>query len=97
MPITVRGTAHPYKQYTFRISQQTASYLKKTKIDVLALSNNHTMDYGAQGLFDTIAFLREWALPIPERVSVCARPGTGGAALRRNAGDFSVILRSDSP
>lgn len=56
-PITGRGTPVENKPYIFRIEPDDAACLKDLKIDVVSLSNNHLMDYGEEGMEDTIRAL----------------------------------------
>lgn len=60
MSITYRGSVHPRKPYTFRLHPDNANYFKELKIDVVSIANNHILDYGNPGLFDTMSFLKEW-------------------------------------
>ena len=54
--LTDRGT-QANKDYTFRAPPSEAQVLARAGIDVVDLANNHVLDYGAQGLFDTLAAL----------------------------------------
>ncbi len=56
-PITHRGTAFTNKAYSFRVRPEAALSLRDLKIDAVSISNNHLMDYGADGMDDTISFL----------------------------------------
>ena len=56
-PITVRGTAFTNKAYSFRVKPGAALCLRDLKIDAVSISNNHLMDYGGEGMDDTISFL----------------------------------------
>ena len=48
------------KKYQFRNPPTpVATALKQAGIDIVSLANNHSMDYGPQGLLDTIAALRQ--------------------------------------
>jgi poly-gamma-glutamate capsule biosynthesis protein CapA/YwtB (metallophosphatase superfamily) len=53
-PITSRGTPQD-KRYLFRAPDASVPALTAAGIDVVSLANNHTMDYGRDGLADTIA------------------------------------------
>lgn len=53
-PLTSRGAEFIDKKYRFRIKPQAAAALKKAGITTVTLANNHSMDYGAVGLFDTL-------------------------------------------
>jgi len=56
-PLTERGTPHA-KQYVFRSPpERVAPALARAGFDVVALANNHSLDYGVEGLRDTIAAL----------------------------------------
>lgn len=55
--ISDRGAAER-KGYTFRAPPLAARGLATAGFDVLALANNHTLDYGDDALFDTVAALR---------------------------------------
>jgi len=58
-PITDRGTPYPNKQYTYRTSPDTVPGMKEAGFDVFNLANNHTIDYGMEGLLDTMKYLDE--------------------------------------
>jgi hypothetical protein len=55
-PVTERGTKQ-IKEYAYRSSPQALPALKEAGIDLVNLANNHVMDYGPEGLLDTIAHL----------------------------------------
>ncbi len=57
-PITARGTRAKGKKYAFRTPAARTAMLTGAGLDVLALANNHSMDYGAVGFRDTVAALR---------------------------------------
>ncbi|WP_373232855.1 CapA family protein [Cohnella sp.] len=52
--ITTRGTAAENKQYLFRAPPETLPAIKEAGFDYLSLANNHSMDYGWEGLSDTM-------------------------------------------
>ena len=52
-PFTERGTPFD-KTYTFRVPPGLAVGLLDAGFDVVTLANNHIMDYGPEGLYDTI-------------------------------------------
>ena len=54
--LTERGEPWP-KTYNFRTPPRFAPGLATAGFDVVSLANNHTLDYGATGLLDTIAAL----------------------------------------
>src|SRR5690606_33518579 len=57
-PITDRGEPAD-KSYVFRTSPEAVPAIQASGLDVLNLANNHTLDYGLEGLRDTIRYLDE--------------------------------------
>lgn len=55
---TNRGKKAEDKQYTFRVDPQNVQVFKDMQIDVVALANNHTMDFGIEGLTDSFNTLK---------------------------------------
>lgn len=49
--------ANPKKEYNFRSTSKLAKELKHSSIDIVALSNNHVLDYGIEGFKDTLRLL----------------------------------------
>ncbi len=60
--ITTRGTPEP-KSFTFRAPSSALQTLAAAGVDVAGMANNHAVDYGPQGLADTLA--AKDASPIP--------------------------------
>ncbi|WP_033824746.1 CapA family protein, partial [Kitasatospora sp. MBT63] len=60
--ITERGAPEP-KTYTFRTAPKALSVLQASGVDVVSLANNHAVDFGPDGLADTLA--AKAASPIP--------------------------------
>jgi poly-gamma-glutamate capsule biosynthesis protein CapA/YwtB (metallophosphatase superfamily) len=59
--VTKRGT--PYnKQFNFKTGPESLKALKDAGFHMVSLANNHTMDYGEQGLVDTMDYLRDIGL-----------------------------------
>lgn len=56
-PITGRGRPEP-KRYLFRTDPRAVTALRAAGVDAVSLANNHTLDYGRDGLADTIAAAR---------------------------------------
>ena len=57
-PITSWDTAGVDKQYHLRSSPtHTTKLLKKLNVNGVTLANNHILDYGSEGLFETIKYL----------------------------------------
>lgn len=52
--ITRGGTVWPDKQFNFRSDPENLEAMKKAGIDVVSLANNHSLDYGYDGLLDTL-------------------------------------------
>lgn len=55
--ITNRGSEAKDKQYLFRAPPETLPAIKEAGFDYLSLANNHTLDYGWEGLQDTMDYL----------------------------------------
>ena len=58
-PYTERGTKTENKDYNFRADLDTVKYLDDMGADVAILANNHVLDYGQEGLNDTLDVLKE--------------------------------------
>lgn len=62
-PLTHGGNNDVEKKYVFRSPpDKVAGALARTGFDVFSLANNHTLDYGVQGLADTIAALNRYGM-----------------------------------
>ena len=57
-PLTTRGAEYREKKFRFRVNPVAAQALRKAGITTVSLANNHSMDFGAQGLSDTITALK---------------------------------------
>lgn len=55
--ITRRGTPDPEKQIHYRVSPANAAGLTAARVDACTLANNHVLDWGPEGLEDTLATL----------------------------------------
>lgn len=55
--ITREGSPWPNKQFNFRSDPENVGAMKRAGMDVVSLANNHTLDYGYDGLKDTIDYL----------------------------------------
>ena len=62
--ITVRGTPTPNKEYLFRAPPSAFDALRRGGLDVVTVANNHGMDYGAQGLEDTLRTAKRKGFPV---------------------------------
>lgn len=58
-PYTNRGTPTEGKTFTFRADTDAVSYLEDMGADVAIVANNHTYDFGEQGLLDTLDTLEQ--------------------------------------
>lgn len=58
-PFSEGGTPMKDKQFTFRIHPKYISIFKDMSIDIVSLANNHTLDYGTDGLLDSLSTLKE--------------------------------------
>jgi poly-gamma-glutamate synthesis protein (capsule biosynthesis protein) len=61
-PFTEGGEKLP-KNFNFRARPDLVGALAAGGVDVVSLANNHLMDYGAQGLVDTLATLEQARIP----------------------------------
>lgn len=52
--ITRRGTPERRKWIHYRVSPQNAACLAAARVDICALANNHVLDWGLDGLTDTL-------------------------------------------
>lgn len=60
--VTTRGTPEP-KQFLFRAPPSAYTAVKAAGVDVVSLANNHALDYGQQGLADTVEAARAAGVP----------------------------------
>ncbi len=93
--ITDSGERQP-KSYTFAAPLETAQALALAGFDVLSLANNHAMDYGSQGLFNTRDNLGQYGI-----ASVGAGANAAGAhapvILERNGLQLAFLAYVDVP
>jgi poly-gamma-glutamate synthesis protein (capsule biosynthesis protein) len=61
--VTDRGTAAD-KEFAFRAPASTLPALKDAGVDVVSLANNHGLDFGREGLVDTLAAARAAGMPL---------------------------------
>ena len=75
-------TRHPQhwagKTVNYRMNPENVQCLIEARIDVCALANNHTLDWGYPGLAETLSTLQSAGLRFagagPDRVAAAARP-----------------------
>ena len=77
--ITERGTA-ANKEYTFRTPPTALAALGAAGVDAVSLANNHGLDYGPDGLFDSLA--ARAATPSPVVVGIGANAADAYAPYR---------------
>ena len=58
-PITTHTVPLGRKPYLFRLHPKSADMIAQLKIDIVSIANNHIMDYGKEGLIDTIKWLNK--------------------------------------
>ncbi|MFZ7102619.1 MAG: CapA family protein [Peptococcaceae bacterium] len=56
------GTAQKNKTYTFRAAPETLQGLTTAGVDIVALANNHILDYGQEGLTETLDHLNSYQI-----------------------------------
>ncbi|WP_327288771.1 CapA family protein [Streptomyces sp. NBC_01198] len=61
--ITTRGTAQP-KKYHFRTTPAALGALQRSGVDAVTMANNHAVDYGSQGLTDSLAAQASSPIPV---------------------------------
>ena len=61
--VTEGGTPEP-KQFHFRAPPSAYQAVKAAGIDAVSLANNHTLDYGQDGLADTLRYAEEAGVPV---------------------------------
>ena len=59
-PLTIDGTPHPTKSVVFKADPSSIQGLIYAGIDIVSLANNHTIDYGLEGLINTQNILDEY-------------------------------------
>ncbi|GMG97529.1 CapA family protein [Tepidimicrobium xylanilyticum] len=57
--ITDKETIWPDKEFNFKSSPKNLDAMKKAGINIATLANNHILDYGYEGLLDTLMYLEE--------------------------------------
>ena len=63
--ITARGAPWPGKAIHYRTHPDNIAILQAAGIDLAVLANNHVLDWGSEGLEDTLATLRRAGIPAP--------------------------------
>lgn len=82
--ITRGGSPWPNKQFNFRSDPENIAAMKKAGMDIVSLANNHTLDYGYEGLEDTLNYLKEGNL------------SSVGAGMNKKEAMDPVIIKKDN-
>jgi poly-gamma-glutamate synthesis protein (capsule biosynthesis protein) len=53
------GSPLPGKTWTFRADARTLGGMREAGVDVVSLANNHTLDYGTEGLLETVDLVKK--------------------------------------
>ena len=62
-PYSDRGAPLADKMYTFRAQPESVALLDDMGVDIVALANNHTFDYGEEAFLDTLDVLSNANMP----------------------------------
>lgn len=54
--------ANPGKSYNYKINESVIEELKINNVTMLNLANNHVLDYGSEGFYDTIQYIQDYGL-----------------------------------
>ena len=71
--VTDGGTPAPAKQFVFRAPATAFTAFKEAGIDVATVANNHGMDYGTEGLLDTLRTPKPQTSPSSARAATSPR------------------------
>lgn len=82
--ITTSDGKWPDKYFNFKSDPKNVAYMKDAGIEVVSLANNHSLDYGYQGLKDTLKHLKEGNIK------------TVGAGKNRQEAMKAVIIEKDN-
>lgn len=93
--LTASGERQP-KSYTFAAAPEAAKALALAGFDVLSLANNHAMDYGSQGLFDTRNNLEQYGIAAAGAGANIAEAHTP-VFLERNGLRLAFLAYADVP
>jgi poly-gamma-glutamate synthesis protein (capsule biosynthesis protein) len=61
--VTTRGEPQP-KEFHFRAPPAAYQALKAAGVDVVTVANNHSLDYGRDGLTDTLSYAKQAGMPV---------------------------------
>ena len=98
--ISTRGAPMP-KEYTFRAPPDLAAHLRLAGVSMVSLGNNHSMDYGATALLDTMDYLWEagvwWAGAGANRASAAQAVSVDFGGLRVAFVCFTAVVPRGFP
>lgn len=92
-PLTSGGKEFTGKQFRFRVNPKAAVALSRAGFSVLTLANNHIMDFGAEGLGETLETLKRHGIVFAgagANIGEARRP----AMLERNGGKVAFLSYS---
>lgn len=92
--ITRRGEPWPGKSIHYRMSPENASRVLGV-FDLLALANNHMLDWGYDGLFDTLDFVGRRGAGAGRTLDEAAAPARAGDVLFFSCGWRTSGIHSD--
>jgi poly-gamma-glutamate capsule biosynthesis protein CapA/YwtB (metallophosphatase superfamily) len=93
-PISEKGTRASWKEYTFRARPALLDGLLSGGVDIVSLANNHSMDYGASALLDTIARLDEAGI-YHAGAGADAAAASAPTLIKTAAGTVAVVAITD--
>lgn len=104
---TTSAEKWPRKVFNYRMHPANVECLKIAKVDYVSLANNHTLDFGRTGLFDTINTLRDASIAYAgadlnvdgaQRPAILKLPKAQDAAARdRQEHEIHLYSFSDHP
>lgn len=86
--ITDRGERLPQVRHTDRTGPEAAHAIRRAGFDIVSFASNHCMDWGQQGLFDTVSALEEAGLQVVgvgENIGAARKPVIASCKGRRIA------------
>ena len=91
--VTTRGAPWPGKGIHYRMSPSNADALSELGVDVCCVANNHVLDWGQEGLHDTLAALdRQHIAHVGAGLSFSAAHDRAVVVGRKNGGRRVVVV-----
>lgn len=75
--VTTQSTLWPHKAFNYRMHPANVAALREARVDYASLANNHTLDFGTDGLVETVWALRDARIAFAgagERTDEALRP-----------------------